>query len=371
MYDSAAAYQSYAAALPVRQIGADDVFYWRPSLDMVCLYSGTVNNMVPPVTAQVYRELVWGNSSYISKFYSSESFSEIYDGNCEFFFDMKNLYGFIGAADERGYISAGYGMGVFAMFAGVIPVTGTYRPAPGLSGQTGQTGLSGRCEMATGRLITSGEHKGQIDEKSLSFDRLTRMYTNDGHGIHYHAGTSFSHVVEMVKMQNKPINGRYVVGYDFWLYPPLTFRVEPSSWETGGAVESGVFTAGRAGNIRGSFAVSLNGEMSVVKREYIVSESEKTVYNPVTNQSFSFADWMYDYETRTYTLSSSGDATESVSDSGTGESDDTGDADESGSSGDTSGISGTNTSAYVVFGDTAVTITDFSGNSYTVYYSLK
>ena len=65
----------------------------------------------------------------------------------------------------------------------------------------------------------------------------------------------------------------------------------------------------RPASITGDYGIiNQDGTMSVVENQTILNETDKSVYNPVTNTTTTYDGWQYDYSTRTYTLTKEGDS---------------------------------------------------------------
>lgn len=57
----------------------------------------------------------------------------------------------------------------------------------------------------------------------------------------------------------------------------------------------------RAASITGNYGVvNSNGTVTQIESQSIVNEGDSTVYNPITNETHSMADWSYDYSDRSY-----------------------------------------------------------------------
>lgn len=59
----------------------------------------------------------------------------------------------------------------------------------------------------------------------------------------------------------------------------------------------------RVGSINGDYGIiGDNGQINRVDNQYIVNETDNSVYNPVTNTTNTVQSWNYDYSTRTYNV---------------------------------------------------------------------
>lgn len=59
----------------------------------------------------------------------------------------------------------------------------------------------------------------------------------------------------------------------------------------------------RSDSYQGNFGIiGDNGEITEIENQYIVNETDNSVYNPVTNTTNTVQTWNYDYSTRTYNV---------------------------------------------------------------------
>lgn len=62
-------------------------------------------------------------------------------------------------------------------------------------------------------------------------------------------------------------------------------------------------TGTRAGSMTGNYGImGENGKVISAGNNVIVNEDNKTVYNPVTNETYNIRDWIYDYSDRSYNI---------------------------------------------------------------------
>lgn len=55
-----------------------------------------------------------------------------------------------------------------------------------------------------------------------------------------------------------------------------------------------------------------DGTINKTDNNYIVNETNNTIYNPVTGETYNFTEWTYDYSTRTYTITTDNSQTITV-----------------------------------------------------------
>lgn len=101
----------------------------------------------------------------------------------------------------------------------------------------------------------------------------------------------------------------------------------------------------RVTNISGNFGTYDSSTQTIkqIDSHNIVNETDNSVYNPITNETYDMSSWTYDYSTRTYNV------TYNITNEG-----------------DTSTTETKNLS--ITYGDENITVTDDDNNSETIYY---
>ena len=295
IYDSAAAYQAFAERLPAASVDTDGFLYWSPNVVMIYLNG---NSSSESALRYVYRNAVWGDTSYILSYNSDKD-----PPGALGYFNMDTFSGVIKPESGMSYTQYNYYKYVHTVQTGVIPATGSYSL---LSRKQAQ------YTWSTGTLITTGTQKGQL--KNMVTDSAVENSTAES-AVFYTAGNTFTRYYQtaVLPVSNDNSTVGKVAEVSFSIYPPV-YKVEVLS----GSYQSGsdYGTTGRAGNIRGTFSLS-DDNMTPSTRRYIVNETEKIIYNPATEQETAFTDWTYNYMTRTYvcTLANSGTVTVTFGDS--------------------------------------------------------
>ena len=95
--------------------------------------------------------------------------------------------------------------------------------------------------------------------------------------------------------------------YEFYLYNPV-YRITPTSGLINSTTDETYNINTRTTNLTGVFGI-LDNENNLIKvdTDTIVNELGNKVINPVTNTSYDMSSWVYDYTTRTYTVTTSDD----------------------------------------------------------------
>lgn len=163
-------------------------------------------------------------------------------------------------------------------YSGVAPVSGTYRL------------LAGRASA-----LTYNPRYG--NEATVSYD-----YSAETSGTSYTKGATVSctHATSTLMTsgftQITQFKSYYAQGY-----APV-YEVIPAS-ELLPTIQNNYNIQSRLNSFNGEFGIiGDNGEITKIDNQYIVNETDNSVYNPVTNTTNTFQSWSYDYSSRTYNV---------------------------------------------------------------------
>ncbi len=105
------------------------------------------------------------------------------------------------------------------------------------------------------------------------------------------------------------------MGYSYidWRFYYLPVKIQPLSGLIDPIGDTTYNIDSRPTSITGNYGIiGDNGQLIKVDNDTIVNETNKTVYNPVTNTTNNVTDWQYDYSTRTYTLTLDNGTTQTI-----------------------------------------------------------
>lgn len=138
------------------------------------------------------------------------------------------------------------------------------------------------------------------------YDSSERLYTykyeEASVGANYNKGAEISLTYESPFIINSSFATEYIwKSYYAQGYAPV-YEVIPAS-ELLPAITQNYNIQSRSNSYQGNFGIiGDNGEITKIENQYIVNETDNSVYNPVTNTTNTIQSWTYDYSNRTYNL---------------------------------------------------------------------
>lgn len=122
-------------------------------------------------------------------------------------------------------------------------------------------------------------------------------YYTSGQGFHYDAGSSYTFNFSDKEAFSRDVRCTCSYAY-MYLYFPV-FEVIPDT-----ALSSDIYTINsRPTSITGDYGIiGDNGQIIKVEGDKIVNETNNTYYNPSTGETTAITDWSYNYEDRSYTV---------------------------------------------------------------------
>jgi hypothetical protein len=132
---------------------------------------------------------------------------------------------------------------------------------------------------------------------------VEKRYSEDwpsGSNIYYEMGSKFKGELSF-KAVSGSVNYTYCSFADFQFHSPVyEFTPAPSvdiSFDTTYNINS------RPTSITGDYGIiGDNGQIIKVEADKIVNETNSTIYNPATGETHTMSDWSYNYEDRSYTV---------------------------------------------------------------------
>ena len=253
--DVAASYGEHVESLPANIVDNTGGLYWRPSISDVTVgttfyYTNSYNTLVGYGTCVCDDSLsVSASTDYITfracPYQQNRLVGRQYD-------------------TPYGAIEGGTSMSV------ACPVSGIY---------TLQDGIK---QIRRGVNIND-----QVQEWTDNYSTSSSFYKSAGAEISF----GFSHTTSK-------INGAYFLTFDDVMYMPL-YKVVPDTEYMPAVNTYNIDT--RVGSMVGNYVYTgNNGTQMIAENITIVNEGDKTIYNPVTETTYVYNTYNYDYTTRTY-----------------------------------------------------------------------
>lgn len=128
----------------------------------------------------------------------------------------------------------------------------------------------------------------------------TRSYSGESSSVLYYAGVKYSKEFEVY---NSFDDVKYL---SLQVFPPV-YKITP--FNPSGSTNTTYNINSRPTSITGDYGIiGDNGQIIKVEGDKIVNETNNTYYNPSTGQTVPITDWSYNYEDRSYTVTTeSGD----------------------------------------------------------------
>lgn len=178
------------------------------------------------------------------------------------------------AEGKTNFTSYGYTFG----YSGSAPVAGTYRL------------LVGKASVLT-------YNTGYGEDKTVSYD-----YTAEDSGTSYTKGATVSYLHEPPRLISSGMS--YITTFTKFYAQGCApvYEVVPAS-ELLPTIQNNYNIVSRSDSYQGDFGImGDNGEITKIDNQYIVNETDNSVYNPVTNTTNTVQTWNYDYSSRTYNV---------------------------------------------------------------------
>lgn len=258
-------YDAQVDTLPASGVDSDGYLYWYPAFKY---------GKYLPYRKNTERVLYWGNTDLVSTFTPIDMSVDVsWDENCSHFVQKPLESTFqINGSDFYFY------------FSDVVPIDGYY--------------LVPFNVREVGFWLNSYGTRGDVTPEDVRYPSSPTYFAQ---------GVSFSPEIHYWGDSTAALSY-----YDrrFYYYPvkikPLSGLIDPVGDPTYNINTRPISITGDYG------IIDDNGQLIKVEGDSIVNETNKTVYNPVTDTSNNVTEWNYDYSTRTYNITLDNGTTQTI-----------------------------------------------------------
>lgn len=259
--DLSDAYTSYVSDLPATAVSSEGYLYWVPDIEVGWAYS-----------YNAYYYFYDSTSTHANANFQTIDFSVL---------SVYNPTHLTLTYNRSGNAFSGY-VHIYYDISDVCPVAGYYS------------------------VYSSARYSGYyLDAKAKRYDLAYSTDAYPSTGTYYAGGNSFKQRVTYSGAAN-------FVFADITAPAPVV-RIKPLSGLIDTTTDTTYNVDSRVGSISGDYGIiGDNGQITKVDSKTIVNETNKTVYNPVTNTTTNITDWTYDYSDRSYTVTTDNSTTQTI-----------------------------------------------------------